>query len=73
MRKNEHFEKILFSKVMKEYYWHPSEFFSKDLSLVSKKYAIIILNQPLSLEYNKFLPLWKKGLFINIVFKNMYN
>ncbi|KTW27813.1 thiamine pyrophosphokinase [Pneumocystis jirovecii RU7] len=46
---------------MKEYYWYPSEFFSKDLSLVSKKYAIIILNQPLSLEYNKFLPLWKKA------------
>ncbi|KAG5518389.1 hypothetical protein PMAC_003186 [Pneumocystis sp. 'macacae'] len=46
---------------MKEYHWYPSEFFSKKLSSVFKKYAIIILNQPLSLEYNKFLPLWKKA------------
>ncbi|KAG4303997.1 hypothetical protein PORY_002650 [Pneumocystis oryctolagi] len=46
---------------MKEYCWYPSRFLSGEFSLFSKKYAVIILNQPLCLKYNKFLTLWKKA------------
>ncbi|EMR08828.1 thiamine pyrophosphokinase [Pneumocystis murina B123] len=46
---------------MNEYCWFPSEFLSGKATSIFKKYAIIILNQPLSLEYDKFLVLWKKA------------
>ncbi|KTW31362.1 thiamine pyrophosphokinase [Pneumocystis carinii B80] len=46
---------------MNEYCWFPSKFLSGKVTSVFKKYAIIILNQPLSLEYDKFLVLWEKA------------
>ncbi|QSL65528.1 hypothetical protein MERGE_002841 [Pneumocystis wakefieldiae] len=46
---------------MKEYCWFPSEFLLEEMTSTFKKYAIIILNQPLPLEHNKFLLLWKRA------------
>ncbi|KAG4300811.1 hypothetical protein PCANB_002938 [Pneumocystis canis] len=46
---------------MEEHSWYPSEFLSNVTLHIFKKYAVIILNQPLFMEYNKFVELWKKA------------